>query len=321
MGAISGFASTLADDFNEMHDCLSLMSSDLRSAQKNAEGPDNSNSNMIEDAAIGTAILGPAGGVLGGLWGHHQDDVAKQQAHDRMVNLIAALAGQYELRQQRFPAPPMDPDGLPGSGTGGHATPASGPGGTSLSGGTGALGRPQSNPTRQVTPTGTSAVSPFGQPQPAATTSGTSLAGAGAAVLGTSGLSALALSALGPAGLGPLVGTTGADGVPGGGARNGVIGADDELTGRGGTGAAGARGGQSGSGTAEEDEMAARGNRAAMGTGSGNRSALTGRTGEGHEDEADERLTWLTEDEMVWGGDAATPPPVLGVDPPANPEA
>ncbi|MEU5831968.1 hypothetical protein, partial [Micromonospora tulbaghiae] len=33
----------------------------------------------------------------------------------------------------------------------------------------------------------------------------------------------------------------------------------------------------------------------------------------GHgDDESDGRLTWLTEDEMVWGDGDAAPPPVLG---------
>ncbi|MDM4784621.1 MULTISPECIES: hypothetical protein [unclassified Micromonospora] len=38
---------------------------------------------------------------------------------------------------------------------------------------------------------------------------------------------------------------------------------------------------------------------------------LGGRGGHG-DDESDGRLTWLTEDEMVWGDGDTAPPPVLG---------
>jgi hypothetical protein len=47
-------------------------------------------------------------------------------------------------------------------------------------------------------------------------------------------------------------------------------------------------------------------------SGGGNRSALVGRTDD-IGDEADERLTWLVEDEMVWGGSDAPGPGALGV--------
>ena len=45
--------------------------------------------------------------------------------------------------------------------------------------------------------------------------------------------------------------------------------------------------------------------------GAGRNGVLGGR-GESDGEESDERLTWLTEDEMVWGDGGSAPPPVLG---------
>ena len=47
-------------------------------------------------------------------------------------------------------------------------------------------------------------------------------------------------------------------------------------------------------------------------SGSGNRAVLGGR-GDSAEDEADEHLTWLVEDELVWGGSEAPGSTALGV--------
>ncbi|MBQ0895029.1 hypothetical protein KBX37_18300, partial [Micromonospora sp. U56] len=54
-------------------------------------------------------------------------------------------------------------------------------------------------------------------------------------------------------------------------------------------------------------------NRAATAGGAGRNGVIGGR-GQHGEDESDERLTWLTEDEMVWHDGADTAPPVLGGD-------
>ena len=62
-----------------------------------------------------------------------------------------------------------------------------------------------------------------------------------------------------------------------------------------------------------EEDGAARANRAATGTGNANR-AVAGNRGQAVDDEPDEHLTWLVEDEMVWGNDASAPPAVLGVE-------
>ncbi|MBM0234775.1 hypothetical protein JNW91_24950, partial [Micromonospora sp. STR1_7] len=46
--------------------------------------------------------------------------------------------------------------------------------------------------------------------------------------------------------------------------------------------------------------------------GGANRPGLLGGRGRPGDDESDERLTWLTEDEMVWREGGAAAPPVLG---------
>ncbi|MER7416634.1 WXG100 family type VII secretion target [Micromonospora peucetia] len=63
------------------------------------------------------------------------------------------------------------------------------------------------------------------------------------------------------------------------------------------------------------------GDRAASGTGrpggargAANRHGVIGAGQGAHDDDADGRLTWLTEDDMVWGDDASAAPPVLGTD-------
>ncbi|RAN97467.1 hypothetical protein GUI43_06174 [Micromonospora noduli] len=46
--------------------------------------------------------------------------------------------------------------------------------------------------------------------------------------------------------------------------------------------------------------------------GSGGRPGVLGGQGRAQDDDSDERLTWLTEDEMVWQGDEKAAPRVLG---------
>ena len=43
-----------------------------------------------------------------------------------------------------------------------------------------------------------------------------------------------------------------------------------------------------------------------------NRSAYAGRGANPTDEDEDERTTWLTEDEIVWGQTKDTPPPILG---------
>jgi uncharacterized protein YukE len=308
IGAVVTYSGQIAADLSQLQIALTSMAADLRTAQKHAESPDQvDTSNTLKDAAIGGLVFGAPGAVIGGFLGHNKDEEAKQQAHDQMVNLVANLAGQYQMRDGTWPTPPYDPSGLPGSGTGGHADPAGGPGGAGYGGAPSVRGM-QGSHTGQPVPTGAQTVPPVGQVHPG--DSGTSLLGAGGALIGSAALSATALDALRGGAFTP--GTTAND-TAGGRATNGVIGADDEdVARRSGTSAAGARGGRPAPGTPDEPE-AARANRAAMGSATGNRAALAGR-GERAEDEPPEHLTWLVEDEMVWGGEDGSGPAVLGVE-------
>ena len=314
VGLIVSYSGQLATDFSRLHTALTNMAADLHDAQGKAENPAHveGNSHMIDDAIAGGVALGPLGVVVGGLWGHHQDDEAKQQAKDRMVALVAKLAGDYEMNQATWPQAPLPPDGMPDDGSGGHAAPAGGPGGAGARryggppGGHGAEGR---NPTQADAATLTP-VSQVGQVD-----SSTSLLSAGGALIGSGVLSGAALDAL----RGGAATPGSADDEPGvrGRAANGVIGADEDGP-QHGSGSAGARGGRPAQGGGTGDtEQAGRANRAALGSGNGNRAGMATRGGTG-EDEPDEHLTWLVEDEMVWGGDEATPPPVLGGEPPAS---
>lgn len=309
VGAITAYSGTISDDFSTLGTHLSTMASYLRTAQKQAESPDKTdgNGNMVKDAAIGAAVFGVPGAVIGGIFGHNQDEEAKQKAHEQMVKLVAGLAGQYQLSDQRIPQPPLPPDHLPGDGSGGHATPHGGPGGAGARGYTGPAGgaahgtQDASGDLTGLTPV--APVAPLG--------SGTSLLGAGGALLGSGVLSGAALDSLrgNPTG-GAGGSTTGPDRVGGAG----VIGGDGDPH-RSGTGVQAAKGGRP-AGSPAEDEAVVRANRPALGTANANRAAVTGR-GDAVDDEPDEHLTWLVEDEMVWGADASAPPAVLGVDAPA----
>ncbi len=160
---------------------------------------------------------------------------------------------------------------------------------------------------------------------------GTSLAGAdplvGGALLGggVAGLAGLSAPAGGPTavstGPGLLYGAQG--GAPAGGVlRSGA------LAGSGNAPPASARptgGGAppaesraaNGVGRSIDGQRAGSGGRAAVSggnarPGSGGRPGVLGGQGRAQDDDSDERLTWLTEDEMVWQGDEKPAPPVLG---------
>jgi uncharacterized protein YukE len=314
LGLISDFSTTMAGEFSTLHQNLTIMASELRTAQKQAEDPaaTDNNDNLVKDAAIGFAVAGPVGGVVGGFFGHDQDEQEKEKARQRMVQLVAGLAADYVVTtggewDQSVPIP----DDLPGEDTtGGTYTPRSGPGGTGV-GSVGGLNsgtpiyrtvddpsRPSQGPTSGSGAPGDSTLGPDGKPIDPAT----GLAGAdelaGAGLLGVGGLAASVLGAsgggLGPSGLGTAFG-------PGGG-----------LAGATGPGNASGLGGSAGG--AGEPHSAA-GSRLA-----GRQAASGSGRGEGGDDEPDERMTWLTEDDMVWGAEAA-PPSLLGERPAEDPHA
>ncbi|WP_199723268.1 hypothetical protein [Micromonospora sp. CV4] len=57
---------------------------------------------------------------------------------------------------------------------------------------------------------------------------------------------------------------------------------------------------------------AAAGRQGAAGGSGANRPGVLGGHGRSEADESDERMTWLTEDEMVWRDGGEAPPSVLG---------
>jgi uncharacterized protein YukE len=332
MATISSFATALSTEFDQLHEGLKLMAIDLRAARAKAESPadtDNSDkaiSGAAKGAAIGGAVAGPGGAVVGGAigaaFGHQQDEEEQAKAHQRMVRVVADLAERYEVSAvNRWPVEPVEPPtGLPGDKSGGAATPSRGP----------AVGAPAAAPhlgpgggraSRTVADPGPGRAAPAdgsaaggthgagdGPAVEPPSISGTALLGAGGALVGSAVLNAAALDAV----LG--AGAAGLRGVPGAGEFG--TGAAGKVTG----GAAGAtanglRGGVIG-GHADGHGMAD--GRSASGTG---RSGSVNSAGRGTDQDADhdERMTWLTEDEMVWGDDESSAPAVIGGEPAPEP--
>ncbi|MFE9190716.1 WXG100 family type VII secretion target [Micromonospora sp. NPDC007208] len=160
---------------------------------------------------------------------------------------------------------------------------------------------------------------------------GTSLAGAdplvGGALLGGGAAGLVGLS--GPGGV-PAASNTGPGllyGAPGGAPAGGVL-RSGALAGSGNAAPTSARPTAAGTAPAEsraasgvgrsiDGQRGGSGGRAAVAggnarPGSGGRPGVLGGRGAAQDDDSDERLTWLTEDEMVWQGDEKPAPPVLG---------
>ncbi|MEV1156687.1 WXG100 family type VII secretion target [Micromonospora chokoriensis] len=309
------------------------------------------NDKAISGAVKGAATFGLPGAVVMGIVGHQQDKQEQEKAHQRMVNLVAELADGYEISAyDRVVDPPLPhpdtPDAARKDPTSPQAVPTvakanAGPSSTDVSARTGdaTIARPDraaqppgvgdaSVPGQHGTGTG-GAPAVVGGPIGAGSDSdsrSTSLAGADPLVGG-------ALVAGGAAGLvalsGPSTATLAAGSGPGllfggqGGTPAGGVLRTATLAGSGSTPTPSAR--PAGGATPAESRAASgigrsidgqRGGRAATAGGSsrpgGGNSGVLGGRGRPQDDDSDERLTWLTEDEMVWrdGGDAA--PPVLG---------
>ncbi|MEU1587384.1 hypothetical protein [Micromonospora sp. NPDC005710] len=320
---------------------LTMMADHLRAAHKVAESPEETDDNdkAISGAIKGGAIFGLTGLIAGGIAGHQQDKAEQDKAHQRMVNLVADLASSYEISayDRVVEPPPPDPE-TPSTVSKDKTTPQSVSAIAKVSGGPGTgtdTGRtgdatistpdrvsqlpdggatpdevgsgPGASPTVVTGPTGTG--SDLGD-------RGTSLAGAdplvGGALLGGGAAGLVGLSGPGatpaPASTGPglLYGAQG--GSPAGGVlRSGA------LAGSGNAAPASPR--PTGGGAAPAESRAASGvGRSIDGqrSGGGSRPGVLGGRGQAQDDDSDERLTWLTEDEMVWQGNEKAAPPVLG---------
>ncbi|MEU2611872.1 WXG100 family type VII secretion target [Micromonospora sp. NPDC007271] len=333
------YSGNLAHGMAGIRQALDMMATELRTAQANAESPEETDDNdkMLSGAGKGFMMGGAVGAVIGGVVGHQQDKAEQEKAHQRMVQVVANLAEGYDLSAYGRVVVPEPPDPrLPGhtesanptlgngpsvgtpsagptSGTFGHTAGAtattSGVHHTAPGGGTGGGGAPGTLGAGSAGSIGSGGVV-----DPA----GTSLAGAGPITptgLAPTGLTSAGTSTVptgggGPYGMPGVVGTgslAGA-GTAASGRAGGMTGLDNRS-------AAGTGRLASGRGAAVESES-----RSNSGRGANARSAMAGRNGvlggrgQHDEDESAERLTWLTEDEMVWGDGRSAPPPVLGTD-------
>ncbi|WP_433128791.1 WXG100 family type VII secretion target [Micromonospora sp. CA-240977] len=331
---------------------LTMMADHLRTAHKEAESPEETDDNdkAISGTIKGAATFGLPGAMVMGFVGHQQDKQEQEKAHQRMVNLVAELASSYEISAyDRVVDPPLpDPD-TPNRINTDPTTPQSvsavakasaGPGSTNVNAHTGDATVSKLERAAPPPVVGDGSVSDRGGSGTGGTPAvaagplgsggdsdqrGTVLAGAdplvGGALLtgGAAGLAGLAgsapVTAAASAGPGLLYA------APGGSPAGGVL-RTAALAGSGSTPTPSAR--PAGGGTPAEGRSASGigrgvdgqrggGRAAAGGAGSGrNGAGLLGGRGRPEDDDSDERLTWLTEDEMVWhdGGHAA--PPVLG---------
>ncbi|SCF38615.1 WXG100 family type VII secretion target [Micromonospora viridifaciens] len=332
------YSGNLAHGMAGIRQALDMMATELRTAQANAESPEETDDNdkMLSGAGKGFLFGGAVGAVIGGVVGHQQDKAEQEKAHQRMVQVVANLAEGYDFSAYGRVVVPEPPDPrLPGHTNSSGPTLGNGPSvGTPSSGPTSGTFAPTQGAT--ATTNGVQHTAPNsgtvdgGAPGAPGTGSpgtigsvgvvdpvGTSLAGAGP--LTPTGLAPTGLTSATPTvptgggslyGMPGLVGTgslAGA-GTPPSGRAGGMAGLDNRS-------AAGTGRLSAGRGVVAESE--GRSNNARGTTG---RAAMAGRNGvlggrqQHDEDESDERLTWLTEDEMVWDDGRPAPPPVLGTD-------
>ncbi|MET7968658.1 WXG100 family type VII secretion target [Micromonospora sp. NPDC005305] len=350
LNLVADYSGNLAEGMTGIRQGLDMMASELRTAQAKAESPEETDDNdkLLSGAGKGFLVGGVPGALVGGIVGHEQDKAEQEKAHQRMVQVVAKLAEGYDFSAYGRIVVPEAPDsGLPGDGDPTNPTLRSGPSVSTPSAapGVGSFG-PAANATASTSGvhhtapgSGTVGGDTTGGGttggQPGAGSPGTIGAGGTVEPTGTSLAGAAPLTATGPTtGLaaGPGLGGTNATLPTAGGGGSfygtpGVLGGTGSLAGSGGGSATSGRVG----GIGAENRSAAGTGRLASGrgvtvetesrsTGKGGttgRPAMAGRNGvlgaRGTEDDESEgRLTWLTEDEMVWSDGEAAPPPVLG---------
>ncbi|MGW5671563.1 WXG100 family type VII secretion target [Micromonospora sp. NPDC003776] len=340
LNLVVDYSGNLAEGMAGMKQALGMMATELRTAQAKAESPEETDDNdkLIGGAVKGFLVGGAAGAVIGGFVGHKQDEAEQEKAHQRMVQVVANLAEGYDFSAYgRIVVPEEPPVQLPGHTDTSGPTLGNGPSvGTPSGGPTSGTFGPASSATattsgvHHTAPTsGTAGMDPssttgagnpgtigsVGVTDPA----GTSLAGAAPPLTTTgptTGLSSAPFT--GAPTTAPTAGGNSFFGVPGvgtgslAGSTGGVSGRPGGLDNRSAAGTGRLAGGRGAVVDAE--------GRSNSGKGAGARSAMPGRNGvlgkhgQHDEDETDEHLTWLTEDEMVWGDGRSAPPSVLGTD-------
>ena len=112
------------------------MSSSLTDARTSAETPDLAGDNATETRAMGLmagSVLGPLGtligGVIGGNLGRERDEAESENARQRMIRLVCALATDYRVTDfgtwpQQVPPPQADLPGYRPGAVVGEAPPA-----------------------------------------------------------------------------------------------------------------------------------------------------------------------------------------------------
>ncbi|MFC3503979.1 WXG100 family type VII secretion target [Micromonospora krabiensis] len=342
------YAGTLGEGTADVTQALTMMAGQLRTAQKQAESPEETDDHdKAVSGAVKGSVFGLPGAVVGGLMGHQQDKEEQEKAHQRMVNVVAELAAGYDLSAYgRVVTPPPPHPDTPGTVDDGRATTRGGPHSTTPGSIPGSSGLdPHTGGATVVTPDRVAAGPDGGRggatdpTGPTGTTpgtghvdpdGGTSLSGAdpltgGGLVPGT-GQGGLGLTGPGTgaasagSGAGLLIGAAGgtaAGGLLGTGALASSAGSSSTPTVRPTGGVGTETRAATGVGRSMDGRRAEGGDRAAAssrgrGAGVNRPGVLGGRGGQHDDDENDERLTWLTEDEMVWQDGRAAPPPVLG---------
>lgn len=333
---VVSYSDTLGEGMADLSRALTLMADQLRTAHKQAESPEETDDHdKAASGAMKGAVFGVPGVIVGGLLGHQQDKAEQEKAHQRMVNVVAELAAGYDLSAYgRLVPPPPPPPDTPDTVSGDSSTPRGGPGATT----------PTAAPTstRLSPQTGGNTVAGADRPAPGpggGSGGGASVGGAPGTIdgttgadLGTSLAGAHPLTGGSPLGGGPTVGLGGGTAAasastgPGlliGGAGAGLIGTaalagssgstpTTSVRPTGGTAAAETRsasgvgrsmGGRGADGAARDAATARQG-----------RAGVLGGRGQHDDDTSDDRLTWLTEDDMVWQDGADAAPPVLGTD-------
>jgi hypothetical protein len=335
LGLVSDFALRLSDDQSMVKRGLETLSSHLKTAKSKAESPEatNDNDKTISGAAQGAAAGGVVGGVpgavagavIGGVYGHDQDEKEKEAAKSRMVQLVSTLAADYVTNAQaELQTPTVEPPDLPGGDTG-SSSRASGVSVTAP---------------RVASLTGRGSNPALGSDSPPRTTGLTGNGGDGglstigsedSGRLAAAGTTAAAAAGVIVARNVPLAGGLASAGMPAGMPAGGVL-ASGSLSGT----SAVAGGGSAGPGGirasatsltssssthgglqsgAAQESAAGRGTAAGRGSVAAGRGGVIGGGPNAGDDEAEEYTSWLTEDEMDWGGNESLPPAVLGGQP------
>lgn len=127
---VVGYSGDLAQGMTDVRGALTMMADELRTAQAKAESPEatDDNDKALSGAGKGLLLGGVPGALVGGFLGHEQDKAEQEKAHQRMVQVVAALAEGYDFsaygRVVTAPAPDRD---LPGHTDRSGTTPSGGP--------------------------------------------------------------------------------------------------------------------------------------------------------------------------------------------------